>query len=76
MKMIGSMTYIWFIQVSGYSYIRFNPDQYTIKGKKFNQKLSTRLPKLIQMIQQQMKRVENEENQDLIETHYLFFDEE
>ena len=58
-----------------YIFIRFNPDTYnnTI-GKKCNPSISTRLSTLKEEIDKQIKRIENGENNDLLEIKYLYFD--
>jgi hypothetical protein len=58
-----------------YIFIRFNPDSYSNKnGKKCNPSISTRLSILKEEIDKQIKRIENEENNDLLEIKYLYFD--
>lgn len=58
-----------------YIFIRFNPDSYNDKnGKKCNPSISTRLLILKEEINKQIKRIENEENIDLLEIKYLYFD--
>ena len=58
-----------------YIFIRFNPDSYNDKnGKKCNPSISTRLFKLKEEIDKQIKRIETEENNDLLEVKYLYFD--
>ena len=57
-----------------YIFIRFNPDSYNKNGKKCNPSISTRLSKLKEEIDKQIKRIENEENNDLLEIKYLYFD--
>jgi len=58
-----------------YIFIRFNPDSYNDKnGKKCNPSISTRLSKLKEEIDKQIKRIKNEENNDLLEVKYLYFD--
>lgn len=60
---------------SKYIFIRFNPDSYNDKnGKKCNPSISTRLLTLKEEINKQIKRIENEENVDLLEINYLYFD--
>ena len=56
-------------------YIRFNPDKYKKNGKSVNPSISTRLQVLKNEIDKQIKRIENEENAELLERHYLFYDE-
>ena len=56
-------------------YIRFNPDKYlNKKGKNSNPTISKRLHILQKEIEKQIKRIENEENTELLERHYLFYD--
>jgi len=58
-----------------YIFIRFNPDSYNNKnGKKCNPSISTKLLILKEEIDKQIKRIENEENIDLLEIKYLYFD--
>jgi hypothetical protein len=56
-------------------YIRFNPDKY-IDNKciRKNPMLYTRLEKLKNEIEKQIKRIENEENTELIERVYMYYD--
>ncbi len=57
-------------------YIRFNPDKYKgIDGKNKNPKLSNRLQVLKTEIEKQINRIENENNEDLVERIYLYYDE-
>ena len=56
-------------------YIRFNPDKYVAKnGKNKNPMISTRLPVLLDEINKQITRIENEENKELVERIYLYYD--
>lgn len=55
-------------------YIRFNPDKYTEKGKTRNPQIKTRLSKLKEEIEKQIKRIEKEENEDLLEIIYMYYD--
>ena len=58
-----------------YIFIRFNPDSYKDKnGKKCNPSISTRLLTLKEEIDKQINRIQNEENNDLLEIKYLYFD--
>jgi hypothetical protein len=58
-----------------YIFIRFNPDSYSDKnGKKCNPSISTRLLTLKEEIDKQIKCIQNEENNDLLEIKYLYFD--
>lgn len=57
-------------------FIRFNPDSYTNKNNdRENPSIESRLPTLYKEIEKQMLRIENEENNELLEIIYLFFDE-
>ena len=56
-------------------YIRFNPDKYiNKKGKRKNPMIATRLHHLKKEIDKQIQRIENEENEDLLERIYLYYD--
>jgi hypothetical protein len=56
-------------------YIRFNPDKYVAKnGKNKNPMLATRLPVLLDEIKKQITRIENEQNKELVERIYLYYD--
>jgi uncharacterized protein YcfL len=56
-------------------YIRFNPDKYIDKkGIRKNPMIYTRLEKLKNEIEKQIKRIENEENIDLVERIYMYYD--
>jgi hypothetical protein len=57
-------------------FIRFNPDKFKNKaGKNQNPMLYTRLPVLKEEIERQIKRIENEENNELLEIIKLYYDE-
>lgn len=56
-------------------YIRFNPDKYVAKnGKNKNPMISTRLPVLLDEIKKQIIRIEKEENTELVERIYMYYD--
>jgi len=56
-------------------FIRFNPDKYKDEsGKSCNPMLFNRLIVLEEEIQKQMKRIENDENKDLLEIFELYYD--
>jgi hypothetical protein len=56
-------------------FIRFNPDSYIDKkGKRQNPKLETRLKVLKDVIDEQIRRIENEQNTELIEIIKLYYD--
>jgi hypothetical protein len=57
-------------------FIRFNPDKYFDKnGKSRNPMLVNRLPVLENEINKQIKRIENNENTELLEVIELYYDE-
>lgn len=57
-------------------YIRFNPDKFKDKtGKSINPMLYTRLPVLKEEIEKQFKRIEKEENVEILEIIKLYYDE-
>jgi hypothetical protein len=57
-------------------FIRFNPDKFKNKaGKNLNPMLYTRLPVLKEEIERQIKRIEKEENIELLEIIKLYYDE-
>ena len=56
-------------------YIRFNPDKYKSKnGKNKNPEIATRLFALQKQIETQINRINNEENTELLERHYMYYD--
>jgi len=56
-------------------YIRFNPDKYVNKsGTRKNPTIANRLYVLKDEIEKQMKRIENDENAELVERIYLYYD--
>jgi len=65
-----------FMAFSGkWIYIRFNPDRYkTINGAIRNPSIAKRLDILKEEIDKQIKRIEKEENKELLECIYLFYD--
>lgn len=61
--------------VSKWVFIRFNPDKYKAKsGKNKNPEIATRLIALKKEIEKQIKRIEREENNELLERHYMYYD--
>ena len=57
-------------------FIRFNPDKYTDKnGTRRNPEISTRLRALHQEIEKQIKIIENDENDDLLEIIPMYYNE-
>jgi len=58
-----------------YIIIRFNPDSYVNKkGVKSNPYISARLEELKKEMDKQIKRIENNENADLLEVVHLYYD--
>jgi hypothetical protein len=55
-------------------YIRFNPDKFKKNNKNVNPTIAKRLPKLKEEIEKQFRRIENNENKELVERIYLYFD--
>ena len=56
-------------------YIRFNPDKYlNKKNERKNPEMATRLWVLENEIRKQIKRIENDENTELLERKYLYYD--
>jgi hypothetical protein len=54
--------------------IRFNPDEYKDNGKSYNPMLIIRLPVLGKEIMKQIKRIETNENTELLEVIELYYD--
>jgi hypothetical protein len=55
-------------------FIRFNPDKYKEKNKNKNPTISTRLIVLKEEIEKQIERINNEENVELLEEIFLYYD--
>ena len=56
-------------------YIRFNPDGYkNSKGKPRNPPIGTRLEVLKKEIEKQIARIKNDDNKELVERVYLYYD--
>jgi hypothetical protein len=56
-------------------YIRFNPDKFrNKKGKNVNPTIAKRLVRLKEEILKQIERIEKEENTELVERIYLYYD--
>lgn len=55
-------------------FIRFNPDKYKENGVSKNPTIASRLRVLEEEINKQIKRIENEENTDLLEIIPMYFD--
>ena len=66
---------LFMIHGGKFVFIRFNPDKYTVNGKQRNPYLFVRLSVLEQEIKKQIKRIENDENTELLEIVKLYYDE-
>jgi hypothetical protein len=66
-----------FMDFSGkYIFIRYNPDKFIDKyGIAKNPFFDTRMEVLERMINKHINRIQNGENNDLVEIHHLFYDE-
>ena len=63
-----------FMDFSGkYVFIRYNPDSYKIGNRKYNPQFSTRMEELKKMIDYHINRIKNDENEDLVEIHHLYY---
>ena len=57
-------------------YIRFNPDSYIDKnGKRCNPQLKTRLLELKKMIDYQINRIKNNQNNKILEIVYMYYNQ-
>jgi hypothetical protein len=67
-----------FMDFSGkYIFIRYNPDAYRdTKGKKRNPQFNTRMKILEEQILLHTNRINSDKNEDLLEIHYLFYNED
>ena len=65
-----------FMDYSGkYIFIRYNPDIYKVNGERKNPRFEERMKTLTNEIKRHIKRIENDENEDLLEIHHLYYDE-
>tara|TARA_Y100000389_G_scaffold92145_1_gene88725 strand:- start:20489 stop:20749 length:261 start_codon:yes stop_codon:yes gene_type:complete len=66
-----------FMDFSGkYIFIRYNPDKYKdINNKIKNPHFDTRMLKLEEIINNQILRIINNENNNLLEIYHVFYDE-
>jgi hypothetical protein len=65
---------LFMIHGGKFIYIRFNPDKYKKQcGTSANPMLYTRLPVLRSEIEKQIKRIENNENSELLEIIKLYY---
>ena len=66
---------VFMIHGGKFIFIRFNPDKYkNKKGEVYDPRLIERLPNLRNEIEKQMSRIENEENDELLEIVKLYYD--
>lgn len=67
-----------FMDFSGkWIFIRYNPDKYKLNNNRIrNPFFDTRMKILEHEINNQIFRIKNEKNKEIIEIHYLFFDEQ
>jgi len=66
---------LYMIHSGKFVFIRFNPDKYiNSKNKSVNPMLYTRLPVLKEEIENQIERIKNEENTELLEIFKLYYD--
>jgi hypothetical protein len=66
---------LYMIYSGKWLFIRFNPDSYLDdKNQRQNPNIESRYHSLLNEIQRHMTRVEQQDNQELIEVHRLFFD--
>jgi hypothetical protein len=66
---------LYMVHSGKFIFIRFNPDKYLKKGKNTNPYLFKRLPILANEIKKQMKRIESDENTELLEIVKLYYDD-
>jgi hypothetical protein len=66
---------LYMLHSGKFIFIRFNPDKFKNKHNKIiNPMLYTRLPLLKEEIEKQVKRIENEDNKELLEIIKLYYD--
>ena len=66
---------LYMIHSGKWIFIRFNPDSYIKNGKKNNQSLDKRLKVLKYTIDEQIRRIYNEENEELLEIIKLYYND-
>jgi hypothetical protein len=57
-------------------FIRFNPNKYKKGSTVLNPRMEERTPRLLNEINTHIKRIQKEENSDLVEIYHLFFNSE
>ena len=65
---------LFMIHSSKWIFIRFNPDSYMNKNKRINTNMDTRLVKLKEEIDNQIDRIKNNENEELVEIIKMYYD--
>ena len=65
---------LYMVHSGKWIFIRFNPDSYTINGRRCNPNIIKRLPVLMDEINKQIQRINNGENEELVEIIKLYFD--
>jgi hypothetical protein len=66
---------LYMIHGGKFIFIRFNPDKYIDKkGKTIETTVKKRLERLKEEVDKQIIRINNEENNELLEIVYLFYD--
>ena len=66
---------LYMIHGGKFIFIRFNPDAYTNNnGKRINTYIKHRMDDLKTEIEKHIERINNEDNSELLEVHYLFYD--
>lgn len=58
-----------------YIFIRYNPDPYKVNDITIDPNAKLRLTKLSEMIKEQINRIDKNENNDLLEIYYLFYND-
>jgi hypothetical protein len=65
---------LYMIHSGKWIYIRFNPDVYIRNGIKYKTSMRIRLMQLKKEIEKQIQRIKDNQNQNLVEIIYLFYD--
>ena len=65
---------VYMLHSGKWIFIRFNPDSYIKNGKRMSQKIETRLQFLKETIDEQVRRIINGENNELVEIIKLYYD--
>ena len=59
-----------------YIFIRYNPDSYKINNISIDPDKKIRYAKLAEMINKQIERIDRNENNEILEIYYLFYDDD